>query len=277
LTPSSLFKIQQFTVCDSTGFALTSPPFMPDSTRADGRAANQLRPLRFQNHIAPYADRLDAHRMGQHARHLRRDRRGIRAALDEGAKSFRRLAHRRILDAPLLHFGTQTARHLQRKIDGRSSEIQRLIGRSIRAAIDLEKVGARTICVDCDVLAGRWRNANRRITGAFVALSLAVKKLIREKNRGKSNFKIRRRRECRNCGRPAAFGFVLHRRRRRGGGHESRDEFRRRIHRSFKAAARKRRSPKNNSPICLRSARLEFRNCSLRKKRRSHNFCHVIR
>jgi len=47
-------------------------------------------------------------------------------------------------------------------------------------AIDLEKVGARTICVDCDVLQA-MRNANRRITGAFVALSLAVKKMLHEK------------------------------------------------------------------------------------------------
>jgi ribonuclease PH len=67
------------------------------------------------------------------------------------------------------------------KLDGRSSEIQRLIGRSIRAAIDLEKIGARTICVDCDVLQADGGTRTAAITGAFVALSLAVKKLIAEK------------------------------------------------------------------------------------------------
>ena len=64
------------------------------------------------------------------------------------------------------------------KIDGRSQEIQRLIGRSLRAAIDLEKVGPRTIWVDCDVLQADGGTRTAAITGAFVALSLAVKKLM---------------------------------------------------------------------------------------------------
>src|SRR6478609_4534128 len=66
------------------------------------------------------------------------------------------------------------------KIDGRSQEIQRLIGRSMRAAIDLEKLGARTIWVDCDVLQADGGTRTAAITGAHVALSLAVKKLIAE-------------------------------------------------------------------------------------------------
>jgi len=64
------------------------------------------------------------------------------------------------------------------KIDGRSQEIQRLIGRSMRAAIDLEKIGARTIWVDCDVLQADGGTRTAAITGAFVALSLAVQKLM---------------------------------------------------------------------------------------------------
>jgi ribonuclease PH len=67
------------------------------------------------------------------------------------------------------------------RLNGRSSEIQRLIGRSIRAAIDLKKIGARTICVDCDVLQADGGTRTAAITGAFVALSLAVKKLLAEK------------------------------------------------------------------------------------------------
>src|SRR6185369_7150462 len=58
---------------------------------------------------------------------------------------------------------------------------QRLIGRSIRAANDLGKIGERTICIDCDVLQADGGTRTAAITGAFVALSLAVKKLIDEK------------------------------------------------------------------------------------------------
>ena len=66
------------------------------------------------------------------------------------------------------------------KIDGRSQEIQRLIGRSLRAAIDLELLGSRTIWVDCDVLQADGGTRTAAITGAFVALSLAVKRLMAE-------------------------------------------------------------------------------------------------
>jgi ribonuclease PH len=67
------------------------------------------------------------------------------------------------------------------KIEGRSQEIQRLIGRAMRAALDLEKIGERTIWVDCDVLQADGGTRTAAITGAFVALSLAVKKLLDEK------------------------------------------------------------------------------------------------
>src|SRR5216683_1637860 len=64
------------------------------------------------------------------------------------------------------------------KIDGRSQEIQRLIGRAMRAAIDLEKLGTRTIWIDCDVLQADGGTRTAAITGAYVALSLAVRKMI---------------------------------------------------------------------------------------------------
>lgn len=67
------------------------------------------------------------------------------------------------------------------KLDGRSSEIQRLIGRSMRAAIDLQKIGERTVWIDCDVLQADGGTRTAAITGAFVALSLAVKKLMDDK------------------------------------------------------------------------------------------------
>ena len=64
------------------------------------------------------------------------------------------------------------------KLDGRSSEIQRLIGRSLRAAVDLGKIGARTIWVDCDVLQADGGTRTASITGASVALAIAVNKLV---------------------------------------------------------------------------------------------------
>src|SRR6202171_544351 len=64
------------------------------------------------------------------------------------------------------------------RLDGRSTEIQRLIGRSLRAVVDLEKLGPRTIWVDCDVLQADGGTRTAAITGAYVALRLAVKKLL---------------------------------------------------------------------------------------------------
>ncbi len=66
------------------------------------------------------------------------------------------------------------------KIDGRSQEIQRLIGRAMRAAIDLDKLGPRTIWVDCDVLQADGGTRTAAITGAFVALSLALRRMVSE-------------------------------------------------------------------------------------------------
>lgn len=65
------------------------------------------------------------------------------------------------------------------KMDARSSEIQRLIGRSLRAAVDMEKLGERQITVDCDVLQADGGTRCASITGGMVALELAVEKLIR--------------------------------------------------------------------------------------------------
>lgn len=67
------------------------------------------------------------------------------------------------------------------RIDGRSMEIQRLIGRSLRAVVDLEKLGPRTIWVDCDVLQADGGTRTAAITGASLALAIASRKLAREK------------------------------------------------------------------------------------------------
>src|SRR6056297_3226751 len=68
----------------------------------------------------------------------------------------------------------------KRKLSGRTQEIQRLIGRSLRAVIDLDKMGERTIWVDCDVLQADGGTRTASITGAYVALVDAVNYLISE-------------------------------------------------------------------------------------------------
>ena len=66
------------------------------------------------------------------------------------------------------------------KLDGRSSEIQRLIGRSLRAVVDLVKLGQRTLCIDCDVLQADGGTRTASITGACVATAIAFNKLLQK-------------------------------------------------------------------------------------------------
>lgn len=66
------------------------------------------------------------------------------------------------------------------KLSPRSAEIQRLIGRSLRSAIDLELLGERTITIDCDVLQGDGGTRTASVTGGFIAMALACRKLLEE-------------------------------------------------------------------------------------------------
>ncbi|HXX41983.1 MAG TPA: ribonuclease PH [Chthoniobacterales bacterium] len=67
------------------------------------------------------------------------------------------------------------------RLDGRSTEIQRLIGRSLRAVVDLEKLGPRTMWIDCDVLQADGGTRTAAITGASLAVALACRKLAKDK------------------------------------------------------------------------------------------------
>jgi ribonuclease PH len=149
--------------------------------RADGRSANQIRPLRFQNHIAPYAAGSTLIEWGN-------TRVICGVTIEENVPRW--MKEQKIsggwltAEYSMLPYSTleRKPRDISKgKLDGRSSEIQRLIGRSIRAAVDLEKFGSRTICIDCDVLQADGGTRTAAITGAFVALALAVNKLIAEK------------------------------------------------------------------------------------------------
>src|SRR5205085_8985223 len=77
---------------------------------------------------------------------------------------------------------TRTARESSKgRIGGRTHEIQRLIGRSLRAVTDLKKIGERTITLDCDVIQADGGTRTASITGAYVALGLAVNRLLAAK------------------------------------------------------------------------------------------------
>lgn len=81
---------------------------------------------------------------------------------------------------------TRKARDINKlKIDGRSQEIQRLIGRSLRSVVDLEAIGERTIWIDCDVIQADGGTRTASITGAFVAMADAFYKLLKRKEIGK--------------------------------------------------------------------------------------------
>src|SRR5216110_3795727 len=148
------------------------------SARADGRPPNQLRPVRFQNHIAPYATGSTLIEWGN-------TRVICGVTVEENVPRW--MKEQNVIggwitaEYSMLPYSTlqRKQRDISKgKIDGRSQEIQRLIGRAMRAAINLELLGSRTIWVDCDVLQADGGTRTAAITGAYVALALAVRKLI---------------------------------------------------------------------------------------------------
>jgi len=148
--------------------------------RVDGRRADQLRPLRFQNHIAPYATGSTLIEWGN-------TRVICGVTVEEMVPKW--MKEQTVsggwitAEYSMLPYSTlpRKQRDIARgKIDGRSQEIQRLIGRAMRAAVNLEKVGPRTFWIDCDVLQADGGTRTAAITGGFVALSLAVRKLLAE-------------------------------------------------------------------------------------------------
>src|ERR1043166_1729605 len=151
------------------------------TARADGRQPDQLRPLRFQNGVAPYATGSTLIEWGN-------TRVICGVTVDEAVPRW--MKEQNVTggwitsEYSMLPYSTlqRKPRDIAKgKIDGRSQEIQRLIGRAMRAAMDLENLGPRTIWVDCDVLQADGGTRTAAITGAYVALALAVRKLIAEK------------------------------------------------------------------------------------------------
>lgn len=103
------------------------------------------------------------------------------ASVEEGVPPFLRNTGRGWVTAEYAMLPASTGSRKKRdgvKKDGRSVEIQRLIGRSLRQAVDMSKLGERTITLDCDVLTADGGTRTASITGAYVALVLAIDKLM---------------------------------------------------------------------------------------------------
>jgi ribonuclease PH len=152
--------------------------------RNDGRAPDQLRPLHFQLGIAPHATASVLVAMG--------DTKVICGVMIEESVP-RWMKEQNVTggwltaEYSMLPYSTQTrkTRDIARgRLDGRSSEIQRLIGRSLRAVVDLEKLGPRTMWIDCDVLQADGGTRTAAITGASLAVAVACRRLVVEKKLG---------------------------------------------------------------------------------------------
>jgi ribonuclease PH len=153
---------------------------MSDFVRADGRTADQLRPIRFQNGIAPHATGSTLVSWGNTQVICGVT---IEETVPKWMQSQKVTGGWITAEYSMLPYSTldRKARDISKlKLDGRSQEIQRLIGRSLRAAVDLEALGPRTIWIDCDVLQADGGTRCASIVGGWVALALAVRRLMAE-------------------------------------------------------------------------------------------------
>jgi ribonuclease PH len=151
---------------------------LSSSPRHDGRAANQLRPIKVERGFTRYAEGSVLICFGE-TRVL------CNASVEEKVPSFMRGQGRGWVTAEysMLPRATHTrsAREAARgKLGGRTMEIQRLIGRALRAVVDFDLLGERTIVVDCDVLQADGGTRTAAITGAWIALADAIEKLLSE-------------------------------------------------------------------------------------------------
>ena len=147
-------------------------------SRHDNRPHNQIRPVTIEKNIAPHAQGSVLISFGN-------TKVICAATIDEGVPRW--MKEQNVpggwitAEYSMLPYSTLTRKQrdsTRGKVDGRGTEIQRLIGRSLRAVIDLKKLGARTLWVDCDVLQADGGTRTAAITGACVAVELACQSLV---------------------------------------------------------------------------------------------------
>ena len=153
-------------------------PFTARMSRPDGRLNDQLRPISFIPNVA-------AHATGSVLVSFGCTRVICAATIEEDVPRWMRAQKVEggwlTAEYSMLPYSTleRKPRDISRgKLDGRSSEIQRLIGRSLRAVVDLKKIGQRTVWIDCDVLQADGGTRTASITGGCVAVAIAFNKLF---------------------------------------------------------------------------------------------------
>ena len=149
--------------------------------RSDGRKPDQLRPINFELNIAPHATGSVLVSMGN-------TRVICGVTVDDAVPRWMKEQNVSggwlTSEYSMLPYSTtmRKPRDISKgRLDGRSTEIQRLIGRSLRAVVDLEKLGSRTMWVDCDVLQADGGTRTAAITGGSLAVALAGRKLAKDK------------------------------------------------------------------------------------------------
>lgn len=148
----------------------------PTTTKRQQRAADELRPLQIIPNFLPHADGSALICCG-HTKVI------CTATIDENVPSFLKDTGRGWVTAeygmlPASANGRMRREAVAGKQSGRTQEIQRLIGRSLRAVINMDKLGSRQILIDCDVIQADGGTRTASISGAFVALALAINKLL---------------------------------------------------------------------------------------------------
>jgi ribonuclease PH len=143
--------------------------------RADGRQPDELRPVRFTRHFNKYAEGSVFIEVG--------DTKVIcTASIEEGVPPFRRDSGEGWLTAEYAMLPRSTESRTPResargRVGGRTHEIQRLIGRSLRAVVDFQMLGQRTVWIDCDVIQADGGTRTASITGSFIAVFDALEHL----------------------------------------------------------------------------------------------------
>ncbi|HET9941991.1 MAG TPA: ribonuclease PH [Terriglobia bacterium] len=148
----------------------------PSSGRIDGRAPTQMRPVRITPNFIQAAE-------GSVLIEIGRTRVICTASVEEVVPPFLRNTGKGWVTSEYAMIpratSTRTARESSTgKRSGRTLEIQRLIGRSLRTAINMDSIGERTIWLDCDVIEADGGTRTASITGSFIALRLAVQSLL---------------------------------------------------------------------------------------------------
>src|SRR5689334_24580773 len=145
--------------------------------RTDGRAPDELRPARITPGFLPYAE-------GSVLIEIGNTRVVCSASLEDRVPPFLRNSGQGWLTAEYAMLPRATQTRTAREIgrggpSGRTHEIQRLIGRSLRAVADLKALGERTLAIDCDVLQADGGTRTAAITGAYVAFAIANHNLLK--------------------------------------------------------------------------------------------------